>query len=243
MVSWSEGSSCSSDDESATSQLPRTILCYEWSAIAHELSPCCLDLEPCLGLVAFQSMDTSRCFLTCAKEKADQKCSYLEWIDREWSMAMQFCIAELWSMYDKENEDRLRDNVKLGEENFRVIGEKRKMEEQLRIFKLDFTKIVADKKEAISQLGNARLALSDVKEEIEKKQLADHGCTNLHEVFRTKPEKEKDQLVVERDQLKQEKKKAEYIISDLMKQKHGYKEKIKKLKEICDEFLLLLNLD
>ncbi|KAE8816681.1 putative disease resistance protein RGA4 [Hordeum vulgare] len=168
MVSWSEGSSSSSDDESVTSQLPRTIPCYEWSGITHELSSGCLHLEPCLGQVAFQSMDTGRHFLACAKEKAEQKCSYLEWIDLWWSVAMQFCIAELWSMYDKENEDRIGDNLKLGEENFRVIGEKRKMEEELRFFKLDFANMVADKEEAINQLGNARLALSDLKEELRR---------------------------------------------------------------------------
>ncbi|KAE8795654.1 putative CBL-interacting protein kinase 13 [Hordeum vulgare] len=132
------------------------------------------------------------------------------------SVTSQFCIAKLWSVYDKENEE-IRDNLKLGEEKFRVIGEKRKMEEQLRFFKLDFAKMVAGKEEAISELGNARLALSDLKEEIEKKQLADHGCTNLHQVLRAKAAKERDQLVVERDQLMQEKKKLEYIVSNLIK--------------------------
>ncbi|KAE8818561.1 hypothetical protein D1007_03696 [Hordeum vulgare] len=180
MVSWNEGSSSSSNDESVTSQLPRNIPCYGWSGISHEFSSRCLHLEPCLRLVSYESMDSGRRFLACAKEK--------------------FYIAELWSMYDKENKDRLRDNVKLGE------------------------------------LGNARLALSDLKEDIEKNKLADHGCTNLHQVLRAKTEKERDQLVLERDQVKQEKKRLEYIISHLTKQKHGYKDKIKKLKENCDEF-------
>ncbi|XBI68831.1 hypothetical protein VPH35_047981 [Triticum aestivum] len=146
-------------------------------------------------------------------------------------------------MYDKENEDMVRHNVMLGDHNFKLVGEKRKMEEELRFFKLDFAKMVADKEEAITQLGNARLALSDLKEEMEKKKLADHGCTNLHQLLRAKAEKERDKLMVERDQvlterdqLKEEKKRLEYIISDLLKQKHGYKDKIKKLKEICDEF-------
>ena len=158
-------------------------------------------------------------------------------------MAMQFTLTELWSMYDKDINDRLKENVELGERNFKLVGEKRKMEEDLRFFKLDFAKMVADKEDAITELGNARLALSDLKEEMEKKKLADHGCTNLHQVLRAKAEKERDQLVVERDQvvterdqLKQEKKKLEYMIADLLKQKHGYKDKIKKLKEICDDF-------
>ncbi|KAE8790086.1 40S ribosomal protein S5-1 [Hordeum vulgare] len=137
--------------------------------------------------------------------------------------------CQLWSMHDKENEDRIRENLKLREE-------KRKMEEELRFFKHDFAKMVADKEEAINQIGSARLAMSDLKEEIEKKKLADHSSTNLHQVLRAKAEKERDQLVLERDQMKEEKKKMDCIISDMMKQNHGYKDKVKKLKEICDEF-------
>ncbi|KAE8781756.1 putative CBL-interacting protein kinase 13 [Hordeum vulgare] len=139
-------------------------------------------------------------------------------------------------MHDKENEDRIRENLKLDKENFKIIGERRKMEEELRFFKLDFAKMVANQEEAINQLGSARLSISDLKEEIEKKKLADHSCTNLHHVLRVKTEKERDQLVLEKDQMKEEKKKLEYIISDMMKQNHGYKDKVKKLKEICDEF-------
>ncbi|KAE8786451.1 putative disease resistance protein RGA4 [Hordeum vulgare] len=150
MVSWSEGSSSSWDDDSVTSQ-------------------------------------------------AKEKCFYVEWIDPEWSVAMQFYIGQLWSMHDKENEDKIRDSLKLGEENFKIFGENRRMEEELRFFKLDFAKMVADKEEAVSQPGSARLAISDLKEELEKKKLAHHSSTNLH-------------------------------------QNHGYKDKVKKLKEICDEF-------
>ncbi|KAE8807825.1 hypothetical protein D1007_15988 [Hordeum vulgare] len=95
--------------------------------------------------------------------------------------------------------------------------------------------MVANKEKAISQLGSARLAISDLKEEIEKK-LADHSSINLHQVLRAKAEKERDQLVLERDQMKEDKKKLECIITDMMKQNHGYKDKVKKLKEIYDEF-------
>ncbi|KAE8816099.1 40S ribosomal protein S5-1 [Hordeum vulgare] len=137
--------------------------------------------------------------------------------------------CQLWSMHEKENEDRMREKLKVGEEN-------RKMEEELRFFKHDFAKLVADKEEAINQLGSARLAISDLKEEIEKKKLADYSSTNLRQVLRAKAEKERDQLVLDRDQMKEEKKKLECIISDMMKQNHGYKDKVKKLKEICDEF-------
>uniref|UniRef100_A0A8I6WVK6 GRF-type domain-containing protein n=1 Tax=Hordeum vulgare subsp. vulgare TaxID=112509 RepID=A0A8I6WVK6_HORVV len=230
MVSWSEGSSSSWDDDSQTNQLPTTIPCYEWSGIAHELSSRCMHLEPCLREVAFKSTNTGRRFLACAKEKAEEKCYYLEWIDPEWSVAMQFCIGQLWSMHDKENDDKIRENLKL------LGEEKSKMEEELLFFKHDFAKLVVAKEEAINKLGSARLAISDLKEEIEKKKLADHSSINLHQVLRAKAEKERDHLVLERDQMKEEKKKLDCIIADMMKQNNAYKDMVKKLKEICDEF-------
>ncbi|KAE8780415.1 putative CBL-interacting protein kinase 13 [Hordeum vulgare] len=133
-------------------------------------------------------------------------------------------------MHDKENDDRIRENLKL------LGEEKRKMEEELRFFKHDFGKLVADKEEAINQLGSARLAISDLKEEIKKKKLEDHSSTNLHQVLRAKEEKEWDQLVLETYQMKEEKKKLKCIIADMMKKNNGYKDKVKKLKEICGEF-------
>ncbi|XBI51691.1 hypothetical protein VPH35_034176 [Triticum aestivum] len=102
MVSWSDESSSSSDGESVTSlQLPTTIPCYEWSGIAHDLSSCCLHREPCVRLVAFDSLDTGRRFLVCG-QKEEVKCNYVEWVDPEWSVATNFCLRELWSMYDEK---------------------------------------------------------------------------------------------------------------------------------------------
>ena len=72
-------------------------------------------------------------------------------------------------MYEKELTDRLRQNVVNAEEVYKVVEEKRKMENDLRFFKVDFAKMVADKEDAIEQLDNARIALSDLKEELQKK--------------------------------------------------------------------------
>ena len=114
-------------------------------------------------------------------------------------------------MYEKELTDRLRQNVLNAEEVYKVVEEKRKMENDLRFFKVDFAKMVADKEDAIAQLGNARIALSDLKEELEKKNLAVKADTNIHQVLRAKAEKERDQeklekvkLLQEMDQIKQE---------------------------------------
>ncbi|XBI52663.1 hypothetical protein VPH35_035009 [Triticum aestivum] len=159
-------------------------------------------------------------------------------------------LARVWGMYDDENKLRLRESVVLAEENFRVVKEKEKMENDLRFFKLDFAKMVGDKEQAITELGNARLALSDLKEELEKKKMSDKSTTSIHQVLRAKADKERDEMkqqmdnmkeeldkvVSQRDELKKEKKKLEYMIGDLFRHKEETKSKIKRLKEILDEF-------
>jgi len=152
-------------------------------------------------------------------------------------------LDSIWTMYEEEKKQRLRQNVVSAEENLKVLEEKKKMENELRHFKLDFAKMVAEKEQAMSQLGSAQLALTDLKEELEKKKMTDKSVTNIHQVFRVKAEKERDQAVQERDQviqerddLKHEKRKLEYMIGDLFKHKEATKEKIRKLKGMLNEF-------
>ena len=174
----------------------------------------------------------------------------MEWIDPEWPATLKMSLARVWGMYEDENKLRLRENVVNAEENFRVVKEKEKMEKDLRFFKLDFAKMVADKEQAITELGNARLALSDLKQELEKKKLSDKSTTSIHQVVRAKAEKERDEMkqqmesmkeeldkvVSQRDELKKEKKKLEYMIGDLFRHKEETKSKIRRVKEILDEF-------
>ena len=62
------------------------------------------------------------------------------------------CLAKLWSMYQEENRGRLRNSVVNAEEYLKMRDKKRKVENELRFFKSDFTKMVLAKEEAFSQL-------------------------------------------------------------------------------------------
>ena len=53
---------------------------------------------------------------------------------------------------------------------------------------------------------------------------------------RDKLKEEMDKVVSRRDELKEEKKKLEYMIGDLFRHKEETKSKIKRVKEILDEF-------
>ncbi|EMS67595.1 Putative CBL-interacting protein kinase 13 [Triticum urartu] len=148
---------------------PRTIECSDWSGLAADLPVRCEHQAVCEKLVAFESVDSGRRFLGCAQK-----------VDPEWPPQLKMSLARMWDMYEEEVNLMLRQNVLNDEENFRVVKEKEKMEQDLRFFKLDFAKMVADKEQAITELGNTRLVISDLKIELEKKKMSDKSLTNIH---------------------------------------------------------------
>jgi hypothetical protein len=76
--------------------------------------------------------------------------------------------------------------------------------------------------------AQAEQGLIEARAELEQKKSLDASTSNLHKCFRIKAEKE-------RDKLKEEKRRLEYIIAEFMDQKEGHMAKLKKIKEICDE--------
>ena len=83
------------------------------------------------------------------------------------------CLAKLWSMYEEENIDRLRESVVNAEEYLKMRDKKRKVENELRFFKSNFAKMVLAKEEALSQLARAKRILTELKEEVDKTSLDD----------------------------------------------------------------------
>ncbi|KAI4982725.1 hypothetical protein ZWY2020_023217 [Hordeum vulgare] len=208
MVSWSEGSySSSSSDSDVSSPAPPTILCVEWRGLAADLSARCEHEAICEKYVAFQSVDSGRRFLGCA-QKEGPKCGYVEWVDPEWPPQLKTTLGRLWDMYEDENKLRLSDNLANAEGNFKVLKEKEKMEKDLRFFKLDFAKMVADKEWALAEIGNTKIALTDLKEELQKKSISDKSATNIHQVFRAKAEKDLELMKKELKLMKQEREKT-----------------------------------
>ncbi|XBI28624.1 hypothetical protein VPH35_052807 [Triticum aestivum] len=255
MVSWSEPSDCSDSSSDDVSRVPAKMESTDWSGIALNHPARCEHRAPCEKFVAFEWTDSGRRILGCAKKDVP-KCNFVDWIDPEWPVQLKQALNTIWTMYEDDTTNRLRQNVLNAEEVVKVMEDKRKMEHDLRFFKVDFAKMVADKEDAITQLGNARLVISDLQEQIEKKNLADKSDTNIHQVLRLKAEKERDQekeekvklvqemgkikqersmLLEEKEKWKQEKRHLEYTIGDLFNEKEATKGKIRKIKEIVDE--------
>ena len=97
----------------------------------------------------------------------------MEWVDQEWPQSLNMCLAKLWSIYDEENRDRLRESVVNAEEYFKMRDKRRKVEYELRFFKSNFAKMVLAKEEALSQLASAKQVLTELKAEVDKMSLDD----------------------------------------------------------------------
>ena len=97
----------------------------------------------------------------------------MEWVDQEWPQSLKMCLAKHWSMYEEENKRRLRGSVVNAEEYFKMREKKRKMENEVKIFKSDFAKMVLAKEEALSQLASAKQVLTELKAEVDKTSLDD----------------------------------------------------------------------
>ncbi|XP_037481561.1 uncharacterized protein LOC119359496 [Triticum dicoccoides] len=110
MVSWDDLPT-SSEDDSVTNKHPATIFCKEWTGLATDLpSFKCEHGSLCEKHVAFQSVDSGRRFLACAHKEVP-KCTYVEWIDPEWPEALKMSLATIWSMYEEETKQSLKENV------------------------------------------------------------------------------------------------------------------------------------
>ena len=97
----------------------------------------------------------------------------MEWVDQEWPQSLKMCLAKLWRMYEEENTGRLKGSVVNAEEYLKMRDKKRKVENELRFFKLYFAKMVLAKEEALSQLARAKRVLTELKAEVDKTSLDD----------------------------------------------------------------------
>ena len=76
-------------------------------------------------------------------------------------------------MYEEEDSGRLRESVVNAEEYLKMRDKKRKVENELRFFKLNFAKMVLAKEEALSQLACAKQVLTELEVEVDKTSLND----------------------------------------------------------------------
>ncbi|CAM0955301.1 unnamed protein product [Alopecurus aequalis] len=155
-------------------------------------------------------------------------CDFVHWVDSECLTSLQKAVTKLWENYEEAKQGRVNDALDYMEQKFRYQDEISKLHHDLKIVQDEVNKIVEKKHVTLALKAIAEQALIDDRAELEQKKQLDVATTNMHKVLRIKAEKDLDKL-------KEEKKKLEFIIADLLKRKEGTRTKIRKIKIICDE--------
>lgn len=131
-------------------------------------------------------------------------------------------------MYGEAKQGRVSDALYCMEEKFKFRDEITKLHRDLKIVQEEVNKTVNEKQVTLALKAKAEQALIDARAELEEKKKLDAAASNTHKVLRIKAEKD-------RDKIKEEKRKLELMIADLLKQKEGTRAKLRKIKELCDE--------
>lgn len=152
----------------------------------------------------------------------------MHWVDAEWPSSLQKAICKLWDNYAEQKQGRVNDALDNMEQKFALQDEISKMHRDFKILQDEVDKVVEEKQLTLALKAKAEQALMVARAELEEKKRTDASTSNMHKVVRIQAEKD-------RDKLKEEKKKLEYMIADLLKQKEGTRAKIRKIKAICDE--------
>jgi hypothetical protein len=131
-------------------------------------------------------------------------------------------------MYRNVKSGRVSDSLDYMEEKWKLNGQIEKLEKDLRTTQDELKAAVEEKQVILALKAKAEQALIEARAELHQKKIVEENHSNMHKVLRIQVEKQ-------RDQLKGEKKKLEYIIADFMKQKECTRSKVRKIREICDE--------
>jgi hypothetical protein len=151
----------------------------------------------------------------------------VHWIDPEWPSSLQKALRTLWEMHGEQKRGRTSDSLDYMEQKYSLHDEIGKLHKDLRRTEDELKIVVEEKQLALALKAKAEQALIEARVKIEQKKIIDAHHSNLHKVLRIKGEKD-------RDKLKGDKKKLEYIIADFMKQKEQNRARLKKIIDLCE---------
>ncbi|KAF7044116.1 hypothetical protein CFC21_053385 [Triticum aestivum] len=248
MLSWPNSNETSDDDDEFSSmqmeyfQTPDTVIDPSFCGLVTESDRrCILHRQRAGKFVAFEGTDTGRRFIGCATE----------WVDAPWPVILQRCLTKLWDMYHEQNLGRAQDNEAHGTEVAKLHKELDSLANQYSQLVDDVSKLF-DYQDGIKShdMDCTSQAINELKEK--KRQLEEQAKIELQmEKLKLKKEqrcilqsqadiiqntrKAMKEIEVDRDHLKEEKKKLENVIAELPKVGHGCKEKLDKIKEVVME--------
>ncbi|CAM0901808.1 unnamed protein product [Alopecurus aequalis] len=258
MPSWDESSSSTNDvlaDITPLDLSPDTVDDPTFFGIATDCSEVCRvhKLKP-RRCVAFQGSNTGRRFYLCSVLNQVENCGFVSWVDGEWPETAQHALGRLWSMlYDSKSERVVEkcDHVQLKlEKKYSSLVEdvnKYCSDTHRQVMQENYAKIMKEGSKAEVEVGQEKeMDLLKKKIEAQEKEIGElkkvieaqeKEIGELKQVQRSQADVMKvkqENYVAEKMALKEEKKKLEYMIFEMVNASQALKDKLKKIREICD---------
>ncbi|KAE8808260.1 hypothetical protein D1007_15400 [Hordeum vulgare] len=180
-------------------------------------------------MVAFEGTLTGRRFLGCPVQQDEGvKCGVVKWVDGPWPEILQRCLLRIWDMHREQNLGRVKDK----QAHEKEVG---KLKKKIDFLSNSYSQLVEDVSKFFDYQDSKMFhdmeytseAIIDLNKK--KKELEDQAKIEI------KHEEGHEGSAGDMDLLKEEKKKMEYLIADLLKAGHGNKDKLERIKAIMDE--------
>ncbi|KAI5009158.1 hypothetical protein ZWY2020_010206 [Hordeum vulgare] len=231
-------------------ETPDTVVDPSYCGSFPESEPTCMmHHQRPKKMVAFEGSLTGWRFLDCfVHQDEGVNCGVVEWVDAPWPDILQRCLASLWEMYQEQNFGRVKDQqahekevVKLKKEiDFLSNSYSQLVEDVSKLFDYQDGKMSHDMDYTSQAINKKKKELEDqarIEINMEKLKLAkEQRCILQSQAdIIQNMRKAMKEVQVDKDLLKEEKKKLEYLIADLLKAGHCTKEKLERIKAIVDE--------
>jgi hypothetical protein len=168
-------------------------------------------------------------------------CGFVSWVDAEWHVQLQNALGKIWGMYNTSVGQRLDESAELYHQLKELTVEKSKYEKKYCNLVTDVNKMMDEaEKRAVEknllkmkQLENDEFAEIKRQRDVLMEELALLKQSQRHEEEMNKLRKTKWEKEMEK--LKEEKKKAEYYVYELLKAGEANKQKLQSMKTILDK--------
>lgn len=151
----------------------------------------------------------------------------MHWVDPVWPDSLMKAMGKLWEMFEEAKQGRVNDALDNVEKKFDFEDQIKKLNQDLKKAQDEVEKEVKEKQVTLALKAKAEQALMAARAEIQEKMTTEATTVNMHKYLLVKAERERDKYM-------EEKRKLQSIVSDLLKEKEGYRVKFKKIKEIVE---------
>jgi hypothetical protein len=138
-------------------------------------------------------------------------------------------------MHGEQKHGRTKNALQHLEQKFNHQHEIRLLQNDLKMAQDERKTAMGEKQVLLALKAKAEQSLIDARAELEQKKLIDTHHSNMHKVLRIRAEKERDMIKKEKEELKAQKRKLEFIIADMLDQKEGTRAKMRKIIAIASE--------